>query len=76
MCLLRPDWCHSPPQPHPHPRHTVLQPEAPSYSQMESVLRALPWSQSSKPLLERVNAEMQFLRNSLDTPPQRQQDQQ
>ena len=36
----------------------LQQAELPSYKQLEGLLRGLEWSQSSKPLLERVNAEM------------------
>jgi len=48
----------------------VLQSETePTYREVESVLRKLPWTMSSKGLLERIQAEAEFNRQSLDSLP-------
>ena len=48
----------------------VLQSETePTYKEVESVLRKLPWTMSSKGLLERIQAEAEFNRKSLDSLP-------
>mgnify|MGYP006973224782 FL=1 len=41
-----------------------LQQDYPSYQQLDSLLRGLDWSQSSKPLLKRVSDEIEFLQVS------------
>eukprot|EP00887_Chlorella_sp_A99_P004591 scaffold4.g4591.t1 len=47
--------------------------ERPSYKELESLLRAVPWSMGAKPLAERLKYEAQFLRSStLEGPPRRQ----
>jgi hypothetical protein len=43
----------------------------PTYKEVESVLRKLPWTMSSKGLLDRIQAEAEFNRKSLESlPPQ------
>ncbi|GAB4823859.1 hypothetical protein N2152v2_010905 [Parachlorella kessleri] len=51
----------------------LQQKDYPAYQQLDSLLRSLDWSQSSKPLLRRVSDEMEFLQRSIETPPQNQQ---
>lgn len=47
--------------------------ERPSYKELESLLRAVPWSMGAKPLAERLKYEAQFLRSSTpEGPPRRQ----
>jgi len=47
--------------------------QQPSYKELEGILRGVEWSMSSKPLAERLQAEAQFLRTSLDSLPASQQ---
>lgn len=39
--------------------------ERPAYRKLEGIMRAVPWSMSSKPLGERLAWEAQFVRRSL-----------
>ncbi len=55
------------------PAAPVPQKEYPTYQQLDSLLRSLNWTQSSKPLLKRVSDEMEFLQKSLEPLPQNQQ---
>lgn len=49
---------------------TILTTETqPSYSEVESALRSLPWTMSSKGLLDRIQAEAEFNRRSLESLP-------
>lgn len=41
----------------------------PSYNEVENALRALPWTMSSKGLLDRIQAEAEFNRRSLESLP-------
>lgn len=50
----------------------VLQQDTrPSYKEIEALLRSLPWTMSSKPLLERVQSEAAFIQRTLEPPPGR-----
>ncbi len=40
----------------------------PSYKDLEALLRTLPWSMSRKSLLDRIQAEATFNKNSLGPP--------
>lgn len=46
--------------------------ERPAYKELEVILRAVPWSMTSKPIGERLAYEAQFVRASLDSLPQQQ----
>ena len=45
------------------------QPERPSYKEVESTLRSLPWTMSSKSLAERIVAEADFIKRTAQAPP-------
>lgn len=47
--------------------------ERPPYKELESILRKVDWSMSSKPIGERLAFEAQFVRKSLDPLPKQQQ---
>ena len=48
----------------------ILQSEQrPSYAEVEATLRTLPWAMSSKGLVQRIQAEAEFNRKSLQRPP-------
>jgi len=59
---VRTGTCHAAQR--PKPAVVWLQKDYPSYQQLDSLLRGLDWSQSSKPLLKRVSDEMEFLQVS------------
>ena len=46
-----------------------LQATRPSYKEIEALLRTLPWTKSSMPLLERVQSEARFIQSTLEPPP-------
>jgi hypothetical protein len=47
--------------------------ERPSYAEVEKLLRSLPWTMSSKGLMQRIQAEAEFNRRSLERPPPNQE---
>ena len=50
----------------------ILQaPQRPSYKEVEAALRALDWTMSSKGLFDRIQAEAEFNRRSVQAPPPR-----